>query len=325
MDRKGSSRTDSCIAVIIPTRNRPVLLGELIKNLSLVELKPYITVVVDSSDSISVEETQYTPNHIIFIKAEVKSASVQRNIGIDFLLSSQYSEEIELICFLDDDVLIDSKAIEILANRYIYNDKYSEYVGFGFAIKNTNHRKLNFLYKFLLYLFKLYSYKPGIITKSGHPQSYLDHSFDCDVSWLNGVSFWRSDVLKEYLKNTLVVEYSSYEDVIFSYAVSKKYNLLFASDVYVLNQNELDSQLMSSKQFLYGSYLRYYFVDTNKEFSKFWLLMAQLFRSFAYVTAKNSEISYFLRFRIVVTTWVNLLVASMNGVNGGDFIKSRLN
>ena len=308
-------------SILIATRNRPKELGLLLDSIMKLTILPRKLVIVYSGTDISQIVSEYNSIlNIELIRSEIASQIFQKSEGIKALKGSD-----GWILFLDDDVLIDSKAIEILANRYIYNDKYSEYVGFGFAIKNTNHRKLNFLYKFLLYLFKLYSYKPGIITKSGHPQSYLDHSFDCDVSWLNGVSFWRSDVLKEYLKNTLVVEYSSYEDVIFSYAVSKKYNLLFASDVYVLNQNELDSQLMSSKQFLYGSDLRYDFVDTNKEFSKFWLLMAQLFRSFAYVTAKNSEISYFLRFRIVVTTWVNLLVASMNGVNGGDFIKSRLN
>jgi hypothetical protein len=145
------------------------------------------------------------------------------------------------------------------------------------------------------------------------------------VSWLNGTSLWRSDVLKTYLENNLIVDHSSYEDVIFSYNVSKKYNLLFVPDVYVLSQKKLDSQLLGPKQFLYGSYLRYFFVETNKEFSKFWLLVAQLLRSFAYVIAKNNEMGFILKIRFVTKIWINLIVASITGVNGDDFIKSKLN
>ena len=308
-------------SILIATKNRPKELALLLDSISKLTILPRKLVIVFSGTDISEIVSDYMMDlSIELIRSEIASQVFQKSLGIKALKSND-----GWILFLDDDVLIDSKAIEILMNRYIQNDKFSQYVGFGLAVKNTNYRKLNILSKFLLYVFTLYSFKPGIITKSGHPQPYLHLSFDCDVSWLNGISLWRSDVVKKYLENNLVVDYSSYEDVIFSYNVSKDHNLLFVPDVYVSSQEKLESQLLGHKQFLYGSYLRYYFVDTNKEFSKFWLLIAQLLRSYAYVTAKKSRINFFVRFKFVIKIWINLLIASMNGVSGGDFIKSKLN
>jgi glycosyltransferase involved in cell wall biosynthesis len=308
-------------SILIATKNRPKELALLLDSITKSTILPSKLVIVFSGADINQIVSDYIPTlNIELIRSEIASQIFQKSEGIKALKSND-----GWVLFLDDDVLIDSKAIEILVNHYICNDKYSQYVGFGLAIKNMTYRKLNILSKFLLYVFKLYSFKQGVITKSGHPQSYLHHSFDCDVSWLNGTSLWRSDVLKKYLENNLIVDYSSYEDVIFSYSVSKNHNLLFVPDVYVSTQKTLDSQLLGHKQFLYGSYLRYYFVDMNKEFSKFWLLIAQLLRSYAYVTAKNSEVSFLLRVRCVIKIWINLLIASINGINGGDFIKSKLN
>lgn len=314
------SKVSLNFSILIATKNRPKELASLLDSITKSTILPSKLVIVYSGTDINRIVSNYNSKlNIESIRSEIASQIFQKSEGIKAFQSND-----SWILFLDDDVLIDSKAIEILAKRYIHNDKYSQYVGFGFAIKNITYRKLNFFSKFLLYVFKLYSFKPGMITKSGHPQSYLHNSLDCDVSWLNGISLWRSDVLKEYLENTLVVEHSSYEDVIFSYNVSKKHNLLFVPDVYVLNQKILDSQLLGDKQFLYGSYLRYYFVDKNKEFSKFWLLVAQLLRSYAYVRVKNSEINCFLRIRFVIKIWITILAATMNGVNGVDFIKSKL-
>jgi len=308
-------------SILIATKDRPKELALLLDSITKSTILPSKLVIVFAGTDINQIVSNY--NSIIsieLIKSEIASQFFQKSEGIKSLKSND-----AWVLFLDDDVLIDNKAIEILVNRYVCNEKYSQYAGFGLAIKNIKYRNFNFLSKLLLYVFKLYSFKPGTITKSGHPQSYLQQDLDYNVSWLNGTSLWRSDVLKTYLENNLVVGHSSYEDVIFSYNVSKKHNLLFVPDVYVSSQKKLDSQLLGHKQFLYGSYLRYFFVETNKEFSKFWLLVAQVLRSLVYVIAKNNEMSVFIRIRFVTKIWINLFVASLNGLNGEDFIKSKLN
>jgi hypothetical protein len=144
------------------------------------------------------------------------------------------------------------------------------------------------------------------------------------VSWLNGASIWRSDVVKEYLDNDLVVEYSSYEDVLFSYKLGKKHKLRFLSDVIVKNQIQTTPQISTTRQFLYGSYLRYYFVDKNKEFSKISLLVAQILRNIEFIFKKNSESNFCSRLKCSIDVWFSLLKATINRTGGSKLIQIKL-
>jgi len=307
-------------SILIATKNRPNELALLLDSITKSTILPSKFVIVFAGTDINQIVLDYTSIlNIELIKSEIASQVFQKSEGIKALNIND-----GWVLFLDDDVLIDSKAIEILANQYIYNDKYSQYVGFGFAIKNINYRKLNFLSKYLLYVFKLYSFRPGIITKSGHPQSYLHQNFDCDVSWLNGISLWRSDVLQTYVDNDLIVDHSSYEDVIFSYSLSKKYKLRFVSDAIVSSQIQMAPQITSSRQFIYGSYLRYYFVDKHKEFSKYWLLVAQILRNIEYIFVTKDEFSFYFRIKIALDIWFSLFHASINKTAGIELIRAKL-
>ena len=147
---------------------------------------------------------------------------------------------------------------------------------------------------------------------------------NCDVSWLNGISLWRSDVLQTYVNSELIVDHSSYEDVIFSYNLSKRFKLLFLSDVIVTNQVQTASRITSSRQFIHGSYLRYYFVDKNKEFSKYWLLVSQVLRNIEYVFSTKGEFSFFVKTKIAIDIWFSLFNASIKKVGGIELIHIKL-
>ena len=307
-------------SVLIATKNRPTELALLLDSITKSTILPSKVVIVFAGIDINQIVAKYTSVlNIKLIRSEVASQIFQKSRGVESL-----KFENGWVLFLDDDVLIDSKAIEILANQYIYNDKYSKHVGFGLAIKNINYRNLNFLSKLFLYACKLYSFKPGAITKSGHPQSYLDQNFDSDVSWLNGISVWRSDVLKTYINADLIVDHSSYEDVIFSYNLSKTNKLRFLSDVIVTSQIQMAPQITSTHQFIHGSYLRYYFVDKHKEFSKCWLLVAQIVRNIEYIFVTKDEFSFYSRVKIALDTWFILFHASINKIAGNELIRSKL-
>ena len=307
-------------SIVIATKSRPKELALLLDSITKLSILPHKLIIVFSGTDINQIVLDYTSTlNIQLIRSEIASQIFQKSEGIKALKSND-----GWILFLDDDVLIDSKAIEILANQYICNDKYSQYVGFGLAIKNINYRNLNFLSKLLLYAFKLYSFKPGAITKSGHPQSYLHQNFDSDVSWLNGISLWRSDVLQTYINADLIVDHSSYEDVIFSYNLSKTNKLRFLSDVSVTSQKQIAPQTTSTHQFIHGSYLRYYFVDKHKEFSKYWLLVAQILRNIEYIFVTKDEFSFYSRVKIALDTWFSLFHASINKIAGIELIRSKL-
>jgi GT2 family glycosyltransferase len=307
-------------SILISTKNRPNELALLLDSITKSTILPNKVVIVFAGIDINRIVSDYSSKlNIELIRSEISSQIFQKSEGIKALKSND-----GWILFLDDDVLIDSKAIEILANQYIYNDKYSKHVGFGLAIKNINYRNLNFLSKLFLYACKLYSFKPGAITKSGHPQSYLHQNFDGDVSWLNGISLWRSDVLQTYINVDLIVDHSSYEDVIFSYNLSKTNKLRFLSDVIVTSQIQMAPQITSTHQFIHGSYLRYYFVDKHKEFSKCWLLVAQIVRNIEYIFVTNDEFSFYSRVKIALDTWFSLFHASINKIAGIELIRSKL-
>jgi len=313
-------RNNFDFTILIATKDRPKELALLLNSITKSTVLPGKLVIVYSGKDIKQIVLKYTSIlNIELIRSEVASQIFQKSKGVKSLKFKK-----GWILFLDDDVLIDTKAIEILVNKYIYNDKYSQYVGFGLAINGIDYRNFNFLSKLLLVVFKLYSSKPGTITKSGHPQSYLNQKLNCDVLWLNGISLWRSDVLQTYVNSDLIVDHSSYEDVIFSYNLSKRFNLHFLSDVTVTNQIQTASRITSSRQFIHGSYLRYYFVDKNKEFSKYWLLIAQIIRNIEYVFMTQDDSNFNLRVKVAVDVWFSLFLASIKNRTGIELIHSKL-
>ena len=314
-------RNDLNFTILIATKDRPKELALLLDSITKSTVLPSKLVIVFAGTDINQIVAEYTSIlNIKLIRSEVASQIFQKSKGIESL-----EFENGWVLFLDDDVLIDKKAIEILSNKYIYDDKYSKYVGFGLAISGIKYRNLNFSSRVFLYIFKLYSSVPGTITKSGHPQSYLNQKSNCDVLWLNGISIWRSDVLQTYVNSDLIVDHSSYEDVIFSYNMSKRFKLQFLSDVIVTNQIQTASRITSPRQFIHGSYLRYYFVDKNKEFSKYWLLVAQIIRNIEYIFMTRDDSSFYLRIKVAVDTWFSLFNASIKNRTGLQLIHAKLN
>ena len=314
-------RNDLNFTILIATKDRPKELALLLDSITKSTVLPSRLVIVFAGTDINQIVAEYTSIlNIKLIRSEVASQIFQKSKGIESL-----EFENGWVLFLDDDVLIDKKAIEILSNKYIYDDKCSKYVGFGLAISGINYRNLNFSSRVFLYIFKLYSSVPGTITKSGHPQSYLNQKSNCDVLWLNGISIWRSDVLQTYVNSDLIVDHSSYEDVIFSYNMSKRFKLQFLSDVIVTNQMQTASRITSSRQFVHGSYMRYYFVDRNKEFSKYWLLVAQIIRNIEYIFMTRDDSSFYLRIKVAVDTWFSLFNASIKNRTGLQLIHAKLN
>ena len=315
------TRNDSDFTILIATKDRPKELTLLLDSITKSTVLPDKLVIVFAGTDINQIVAKYTSVlNIKLIRSEVASQIFQKSRGVESL-----KFENGWVLFLDDDVLVGTKTIEILVNKYIYNDKYSKYAGFGLAIDGINYRNLKSLSRLFLSVFKLYSSKPGTITKSGHPQSYLNQKLNCDVLWLNGISVWRSSILQTYVNSDLIVDYSSYEDVIFSYNLSKRFKLHFLSDVIVTHQIQTASRITSSRQFVYGSYLRYYFVDRNKEFSKYWLLVAQIIRNIEYIFMTQDDSSFYLRIKVAVDVWFSLFHASIRNKTGLQLIHAKLN
>ena len=306
------SQSSGSLAILIATKDRINELRKLLESISRSTLLPNKIVIVYSGEDISFLGPEFQSKlNIEIIYSPVASQSFQKSLGIRSL-KGDYSWTL----FMDDDLVVEKNSLEVLFSEYLNNPKYQSYVGFGLKVLNISARNLNLVEKIFLKLFKLYSDKPGTITKSGHVQSYLLNTTDVEVSWLNGLSVWNSKVLYEYPSEQTPIPYSAYEDVIFSYRVSRHSKLLFAPKVKMQTQKFEVTDILTTQRFIYGGYIRYQFVSSYNEFSKWWLLISQSIRNLDFIVRSTHELNVFRRVIVSTKLWMMLLLFTLRGVNG---------
>ncbi len=99
---------------------------------------------------------------------------------------------------------------------------------------------------------------------------------------------------------------------------------MFVADIFVKNQRQQTYNKLDKNQFIYGAFQRYYFVSSNLEFSKFWLLISQIARSVDYIASGSDDISVLRRIDYAQRVWFTLLVASIKRVDGITLMKNKL-
>jgi hypothetical protein len=305
------------LTVLVATKDRPAQIINLLESLSDSSMLPRQVIVVyngiNVTNNIEVYESKFD---LRIIYSNIASQVYQKKIGLTLL-----SDDCDWVLFLDDDIVIELDSIEILFENYVRNDKYSEYAGFGLAIRNRKYRKLNILVKVLLFAAKLFSFKPGALTKGGHPQAYLDHKESRRVEWLNGISIWRRSEVNKYSEITNVAEYSAYEDVMFSYKVSQNQKLFFASDAFVQDQVEEDEIPLTCKQLIAATYARYNFVRLHPEFSIFWLLVGQVIRNIDFIFRSKSQGTIVDRIKLTSSICIKLFLIIFRNKDPNDLLK----
>lgn len=209
------------ISVIIPTKDRPLLLESLLGAINHQSLNPIEVIVVDSSEHINKKIMNETRYKIKYIRSVVKSAAIQRNIGIENI-----DKNSELLIFLDDDVLPDSNYFEEISKCFVNPD----IIGVsGLAINPKapySRTPPSGLIGFLHRIFLLDSRTDGEILKSGVNIPVRKEHGVFVVEWLIGCSAWRYSRLGETRFESDFLGQSLGEDVIFSYRMSHKGKLL---------------------------------------------------------------------------------------------------
>ena len=296
--------TAADLCLLIATKDRQVSLNNLLDSISKSSLLPGKVVIVYSGTDISQTVNKYLSHiNIEVIYSLIASQVAQKLIGIKSL-----DLKTDWVLFLDDDVILPMDSLSILVKDYLKNPNFKDVYGFGLKIVNLEFRKLTFKQQFFLRLFDLYSDKSGSVLASGHVQSYQELLNDTETQWLNGISAWKFKTLKDYNTGFSKIDYAAYEDVIFSYRVSKSNRLFFASSVSVINQNIESSSPLKFTQFKAGAYMRYLFVEKNKELSVNMLLIAQLVRNFDFIKNGDTNISILSRFMKSSFIWIDLLL-----------------
>jgi hypothetical protein len=307
LNKDSSKNVYTDLTVLIATKDRLNQLTKLLSSLENSTKLPGTVIIAYNGINIESEIEKFnTSFQLIIIKSDTASQVYQKKLGLRALRS-----DCKWVLFLDDDVLIAPNSIEHLYERYIFNPSFSNYGGFGLAIKNRVYRNTNWLVKFILHAIKLHSFLPGDVTIGGHPQSYLSQNNVCEVKWLNGLSIWSRKVTDRYFDVPLISDYAAYEDVIFSYTVGRKYKLLYASDIFVTDQILENDKPLSSKQFVAGCYARYFFVDSNPGMSKFWMIAGQVIRNIDFILRSRHEGNYLDRMKLALKSLFVILLSSI--------------
>ena len=120
-------------SLIICTYHRPKALMSLLDSVKLQTLYPDEILIVDGSKDQKTKETLEDinfPNLSYFkVKDQDRGLTKQRNFGI-----SKVGCAIEVVCFLDDDVVLEQDYFELLLNTY---QKHPAAIGVGGYIKDV--------------------------------------------------------------------------------------------------------------------------------------------------------------------------------------------
>jgi glycosyltransferase involved in cell wall biosynthesis len=217
-------------SIIVPTRNRPELLNRLVKVLVPQLIDGDELIIVDSSDPTLLSQNLSSVARVKYLMTKIRSAAVQRNIGLEHLGNSKY------VFFLDDDVIPNADYFEKCIN--ILNK--SNAVGVSGVALNPKSRVLRSYPKGLIgayhRFFLLDSMKDGVLLPSGvnvPVRNYLGDTYQVD--WLIGCSGWLTEKIGDTRFESDFLGQSLSEDVIFSVRMSKKGRIITVPSIVLIH------------------------------------------------------------------------------------------
>ena len=271
------------LAVIIPTKDRPVLVERHLQSLvdQQCELGRIIVVASgeDIEDIVLGFKDRLPVEHYRSDFGQIR----QRNMGI-----SKLDDRTKLVATMDDDATYHADAIVEMI--HFWNSVEPDTAGIGFNIINLPKLKHNWVRSFLGFN----SAKPGQVLKSGFNTSINNLAENVQAQWLNGGSgVWKQDILLNNPMEEINTPYAVGEDLIFSYPLGKQYPLYVCSDAKVEIDNEIIDQ-PTNKFYLYRGKANYlwnlYFVMINEDISvnrfivnRFIYCIAQIFKGAIYL------------------------------------------
>jgi GT2 family glycosyltransferase len=282
----------SQIAVLIPTRKRPEKIAKLLDSLRSSTIKPNQIIIVASGEDIKNHLKPFRDSfEITYQYTQIVGQIAQKKIGIGLI-----NEEINWCLFLDDDLTVDHRAIEFALEAV--NSRFAaEVVGVGLSLPATSRaQSASPLTLRMGNLFGIHNNAPGKVLRNGHATSYLQLEEISRTDWLNGASMWRKSVLNTYGLGIPSTRYAACEDLIFSYPLRRKGELIYAPKAKLHFQDVELSDFDSLFVFESASYWRYYFVCQNG-LSRICFFYGQFGRIlFIVLRTRTRKLPTFLRF-----------------------------
>ena len=260
------------IAIIIPTKDRPNHIKNLLESIKNLNVKIGQILIADGSGNISEIIDLYNKAlNIHWLKCPEIGQINQRNYALKFINS-----DIKIVAYLDDDLILDKNSIKNIIN--FWNETKPTPAGVSFNITNLKVQPNNYLRK--IFFMQLEPF--GKVLPSGYNTPIVNINKSIKSDWLlGGATLWRKDILDRYIVPKSSMKWAISEDLIFSYPISKKENLYVCANAKVLHFDEVE-ELSLHKVYIrskIGVLRRYEFVLKNKNLYKtlfYWMIIGHL-------------------------------------------------
>lgn len=229
-------------SLIICTYMRPEPLLKLLQSVQKQNLYPDEILIIDGSldneTQIFLNANQFENLKYFLVDNQNRGLTKQRNFGINKL-----RDDIEIVCFLDDDTILEENYFQELINTY---KNYPDALGVGgYIINETKWEKVSKDYKVSIKEFYFDGWKrkdgsrfvlrkklnldsncsPGFSPLFSHGRSVgflppSDKTYQVE-QLMGGVSSFRKSVFKNFSFSTYFEGYGLYEDADFTLRVSK--------------------------------------------------------------------------------------------------------
>lgn len=260
------------VTLIIPTKDRPGKVKNVLESLSLQTIRCGRLIVVDGGQSVKDLVVSFSARlPIEYYECRPPGQIRQRNMAISLL-----DGKTPLVGFLDDDIVLDPRAIEAMIN--FWNKCESDTAGVSFNVVNNPSYKHSWIKAFI----GMSSSQQGKVLRSGYNTAISPVPSSIKTQWLcGGATLWKQEILRKYINREVNSQWAICEDVIFSYPIGKKFPLYVCADAKVSHEHIYDHTTKRKYRY-YGRTVtlwRLYFVESHVELSRMvflWMLLGQI-------------------------------------------------
>ena len=248
------------IAFIIPTKDRPEKLRNLLDSFTHQTEKCQRIIVVDGGQSVRDLVVSFSGQlPVEYYECRPPGQIRQRNVGVSYL-----DDHTPIVGFLDDDIVLEPRATEAILN--FWNRCEPDTAGVSFNIVNNPPEKTSWL-KCML---GLSSASQGRVMMSGMTTSNSPVQSDLRSQWLcGGATTWKQSIIKKYKQEEILSKWAIGEDLIFSYPVGKIHPLYVCAAAHVRHEHQMD--YVSNMKFRFHGRTQtmwmFYFVKSNSDLS----------------------------------------------------------
>ena len=272
MNETKKTYTGQDVTLIIPTKDRPEKVKNVLESIASQTMLCGRLIVVDGGQSVkgfveSFSDCLPVEYYVCHPPGQIR----QRNMAISLL-----DDRTPLVGFLDDDIVLEPQAIEAMIT--FWNKCESETAGVSFNIVNNP----TYRHSWMRAVIGMSSSQQGRVLRSGYNVATSPIASDLKTQWLcGGATVWKQEILKKFTNKEISSRWAICEDVIFSYPIGKKFPLCVCADARVRHEHIYDHTIKMKYRY-YGrtaTLWRLYFVESHAELSRIfflWMLLGQI-------------------------------------------------